>query len=406
LLPDPPRAERFRTIISVDDHIVEPPHLFEGRIPARLADRAPKIVPLEDGVAWLYDGKLLANIGLAAVVGRPAREWGADPVRFEDMRSGAYNPAARLADMDLDGIYASVNFPSFLPGFGGARLQTLTGDLDLAFACVRAWNDWNIDEWTAQAPARFIPVQLPWLHDPERGAAEIRRNADRGFKAVTFPEQPERSGFPSMFSDHWDPIMRACEETDTVVCIHTGSGGGLTDLGDGAPAALASLIFGSYSLIPTAVWLYSMVPVRFPRLKICVAEGGIGWVPGLLDRLEHLVRHQDNPIYYGSWYGLDMSPAEVLRRNFWFCAVDDPSAWVLREHIGRDKILLEVDYPHPDSSWPNSQRLFEAQLGALDSDEADRFAWRNASALFRHPVPPTVQTDPDATFDPILGLRE
>jgi predicted TIM-barrel fold metal-dependent hydrolase len=398
MLPDPPRARRYRTIISVDDHLVEPPDMFEGRVPGKLAERAPRIVPTPDGhgAAWLYDGVLMPNIGLAAVAGRPAREWGTDPVRFEDMRPGAWQAGARVADMDLDGVYASVNFPSFLAGFGGARLQTVTEDRELALACVRAFNDWVAEEWTGAAPERLIPVQLPWLHDPELGAEEIRRNAARGFKAVTFPEHPERSGFPSMFTRDWDPIMRACAETDTVVCIHTGSGGSLTDMGAGAPGALASLVFGSYALIPTSVWLYSMLPVRFPELKICVSEGGISWVPGLLDRLDHLLRHRENPAYYGPWYGLDISPSEVLQRNFWFCAVDDPTAWALRHRIGVDRIMLESDYPHPDSNWPNTQAVFQEQLRGVPPDESIRISWRNASELFRHPVPAPVQDDPDA----------
>ncbi|HEX4659010.1 MAG TPA: amidohydrolase family protein [Streptosporangiaceae bacterium] len=398
LLPDPPRARRHRTIISVDDHLVEPPDTFSGRIPAKFAERAPRIVPTPDGrgEAWLYDGTLMPNIGLSAVVGRPAREWGTDPVRFADMRRGAWSPTARLADMDLDGVYASVNFPSFLPGFGGARLQTVTPDRELALACVRAWNDWLVEEWAGADPARFIPVQLPWLHDPELGAAEIRRNAARGFKAVTFPEHPERSGFPTMFTGHWDPIMRACAETQTVVCIHTGSGGSLTDMGAGAPPSLASLIFGSYALIPTSVWLYSMLPVRFPELKICVAEGGISWVPGLLDRMDHLERHRQNRAYYGPWFDVDISPAEVLRRNFWFCAVDDPSAWSLRHRIGVERIMLEVDYPHPDSNWPNTQAVFAEQLKDVPAAESELISWRNASDLFRHPVPRSVQDDPDS----------
>lgn len=398
MLPDPPRAKRYRTIISVDDHLVEPPDMFEGRVPGNLAERAPHIVPTEDGhgTAWLYDGVLMPNIGLAAVVGRPAREWGTDPVRFEDMRAGAWQAGARVADMDLDGVYASVNFPSFLAGFGGARLQTVTEDRELALACVRAFNDWVTEEWAGAAPERLIPVQVPWLHDPGLGAEEIRRNAARGFKAVTFPEHPERSGFPSMFTRNWDPIMRACAETGTVVCIHTGSGGSLTDMGAGAPAALASLVFGSYALIPTSVWLYSMLPVRFPELKICVSEGGISWVPGLLDRLDHLLRHRENPAYYGPWYGLDISPSEVLQRNFWFCAVDDPSAWALRHRIGVDRIMLESDYPHPDSNWPNTQAVFQEQLRDVPPAESMRISWQNASELFRHPVPAAVQHDPDA----------
>ncbi len=396
LLPDPPRAVRYHTIISVDDHVVEPPDTFENRLPKRLQERAPRVVLLEGGgEAWQFENQLIPNIGLAAASGRPAREWGTDPERFADMREGTWNPDARVRDMDLDGVYASLNFPSFLPGFGGNRLQTLTKDLQLSLACVRAYNDWHLEAWVGSHPDRFIACQLPWLHDPQLGAEEIRRNAARGFKAVTFPEHPDWIGFPSVFTTHWDPFMQACAETGTVVCLHTGSGG-LPNMGEGAPASLASLVFGSYALIPTAMWLYSLYPVRFPDLKFAISEGGIGWVPGLLDRLDHLLRHVDNPAYFAPWDKVDLRPSEVLHRNFWFCAVDDASAWSNRHRIGVDRILIEVDYPHPDSSWPNSQAQFHEQLADVPSDEAAAITWRNASELFGHPVPVAVQADPNA----------
>ena len=133
-------------------------------------------------------------------------------------------------------------------------------------------------------------------------------------------------------------------------------------MGDGAPASLAPLIFGSYALIPTAMWLYSLLPVRFPELKFAISEGGIGWVPGLFDRLDHLLRHADNPAYFAPWDKVELRPSEVLHRNFWFCAVDDTSAWANRHRIGIDRILIEVDYPHPDTSWPSTQAQFHEQL--------------------------------------------
>ena len=108
------------------------------------------------------------------------------------------------------------------------------------------------------------------------------------------------------------------------------------------------------------------------------------------------MRHRENPAYYGPWYGLDISPSEVLQRNFWFCAVDDPSAWALRHRIGVDRIMLESDYPHPDSNWPNTQAVFQEQLRDVPPEESMRISWGNASELFRHSVPAAVQDDPDA----------
>ena len=112
------------------------------------------------------------------------------------MRRGSWDIHQRVVDMDLDGVFASVNFPSFLPGFGGGRIQTVTDDRDLALAVVRAWNDWHLEEWAGAYPDRIIPCQITWLHDPALAAGEIRANAARGFRAVSFPESTENLGLP------------------------------------------------------------------------------------------------------------------------------------------------------------------------------------------------------------------
>ena len=183
-------------IVSVDDHLVEPAHLFEGRMPAALVDAAPRIEVADDGTeAWLFDGRRHPQIGLNAVVGRPKDEWSMEPANFDDMRRGCWDPEARLADMDVDGVWASLHYPSLIAGFCGSNFSRCS-DPDLGLACVRAWNDWHLDEWVGPRTDRFIPLQLPWLSDPEVAAAEVRRNAERGFRAVSFLEQPVDMGLP------------------------------------------------------------------------------------------------------------------------------------------------------------------------------------------------------------------
>jgi predicted TIM-barrel fold metal-dependent hydrolase len=393
-LPEPERQERFRPIISVDDHIVEPPDIFEGRVPARLAERAPRVVQTSSGFdTWLYDGELLPNIGLNAVVGRPPAEYSREPTSFDDMRKGSWDIHHRIADMNIDGVFASLNFPSFLPGFGGGRIQTVTDDRDLALAVVRAWNDWHIEEWAGAYPERIIPCQITWLHDPALAASEIRSNAARGFRAVSFPESPENLGLPSLHTDHWNELWAACEETETVVCLHTGSGGILPTTSSDAPREATALLFGLVAVYPAADWLFSLIPVRYPGLKIVLAESGIGWVAGMIDRLDHISRYHE---CYGDWKGTDLAPSEVLRRNFWFCALDNPSSMKDIPYIGAENVLCEVDYPHADSSWPHTQRTLQQQVAGLDEGVVERIAWKNASELFRHPVPASVLSDPES----------
>lgn len=393
-LPEPDRRPRRFPFISVDDHIVEPPHLFEGRMPAKFAARAPKVITTDDGSElWEVDGQRHPNVGFNALVGRPVSEYSMEPTRFEDMRRGAWDIHARIHDMDLNGVYASVNFPSSLVGFGGVRLTSYTDDPELALAMVRAWNDWHLEEWAGSYPDRIIPLQLPWMHDPEVGAAEIRRNAARGFKAITFCESPHKAGFPSLFTGYWDPMLRACEETGTVICLHVGSSGTIPSVADDAPVDTVGVLFFASAMFVAVEWLYAKIGLRFPKLKICLSEGGISWVPGLLDRLDHMASYHE---MYGTWNDEQETPAEVFQRMFWHCAIDDTSTFALRERIGVDRILLESDYPHCDTTWPDTQERLWAQISGCSPEEIEMMTWRTASELFDHPVPESVQRDPES----------
>jgi predicted TIM-barrel fold metal-dependent hydrolase len=393
-LPDPARRTRHYTLISVDDHLVEPPHMFEGRVPSRFADRAPRVEIDDDGMEhWRYDDQRHYKVGLNAVVGRPRDELSFEPTRFDEMRRGAWDIDARVHDMDLNGVYASLNFPSSLAGFAGQRYQLGVSDPDLALAVVRAANDWHLDEWAGRHPGRIIPCQLPWLLDPELAADEIRRNVERGFRAVTFPELPERLGLPSLHTGYWDPFVAACAETGTVICLHVGSSSSAPMTSSDAPSDTIGVLFFGWAMFAAVDWLYSRLPVRYPELRICLSEGGIGWVAGLLDRLDHVERYQQ---MYGTWEGIELTPSEVLRRNFWFCAIEDPSGLEQRHRIGVDHILLEADYPHQDGTWPDTQEIVRQQIGTFAADDIRKLTWENASRLFDHPVPAAVQADPDA----------
>src|SRR5262249_14147873 len=192
-------------------------------------------------------------------------------------------------------------------GFGGARLQTIVDDVDLALATVRAYNQWHHEVWAGSHPDRLIATQIPWLHDPQLGAEEIRANAGRGFKAVTFPESPDKLGFPSVFTDHWDPFLSACAETGTVLCLHTGSAGGLPSTGTpGAPPDVTGVLFAMSAMMTAIDWLFSGYPMRYPDLKICLSEGGAAWVPAVLDRLEWCQRRGTRHHTLDDW---DVTPA-------------------------------------------------------------------------------------------------
>ena len=381
LLPDPEPADVRYTIISVDDHLVEPPEMFEGRLPARFQSRAPRVVTDERGhEVWEYEGQRFTQVGMNAVAGRTKSMKNLEPTRFADMRKGCWDITERVRDMDLNGVWASMNFPSMITGFCG-RVFAQIDDLELGFATTQAWNDWLHEEWWQPAKDRIIPLGLTFLADPVLGAAEIRRNAERGFVAVTLPERPQNIGFPSLFTGYWDPIVEACADTDTVIALHVGSSGGYPSP-EAAPALqLGATMFGQLSLAACAEWLWSGYPLKYPDLKITMSEGGIGWVAMLLDRLDNIVDRS------GYGLGWDVRPADVLLRNFWFCTIDDPSTIVTRHRIGVENIMFETDYPHGDGTWPETQQVVADTYGDLPVDELRAILCENAARVFRHPLP-------------------
>jgi predicted TIM-barrel fold metal-dependent hydrolase len=387
LLPDPEPQARSFTIVSVDDHLTEPADLFVTRFPAKLRDDAPQIVVQPDGSEqWRYKGRLYADNGLSVVAGRPREEWKEEVLNFDEMRRGCWDVRQRVADMDLDGIWASLCFPSGAWGFTG-RVLSMNRDEEVGLAAIRAWNSWMIEEWHGAYPERFIPMQLPWLKDPALAGEEVRRNAELGFTSVSFLESPERLDLPPITDhDHWAPFFNACEETDTVISLHCGASGFTLQGSPGTGLNTQVSMFPGTAFCAAVDWVWAGIPGRYPDLKIALSEGGIGWVPMAIDRLDYIVEHSSGSAAVEPW-AFDLSPSEVLRRNFYFCMLDDPSTLDQRHLIGIDHIMFETDYPHADSTWPHSQDLLRKRLGHVPFEEAAMIAGGNAARLFRHPLP-------------------
>ena len=368
-------------LVSVDDHIIEPPGLFANHIPRKYADRAPQLIFDEKAgtQSWTWEGGSSTTTFINAVVTLPKDEWGFDPSTLAEIRPGCYDVNERVRDMDRNGILASMCFPSF-PGMAGAFFAAAK-DKALGTACLQAYNDWHIDEWAASHPGRFIPLPLSPLWDPELAAAEVRRCARKGCTAITFSEDPVAAGFESFHSGAWDPFFAACVEEGVVVAIHIASG--VTGL-QGAPDTPMDvmLTLPTWLALPTAAnFLWSGALQRFPDLKIALSEGGTSWVPGFLDRME---RHYSNQ----KWTGADLggkTPSETFRDHFLCCFICDPSGLLLRDRIGVDNIAYEVDYPHSDCTFPNSaEELWEHfELASCSDAERYKIGYENASRWLR-----------------------
>ena len=372
-------------LISVDDHVIEPPGVWQDRLPASMRDEGPRIVegPSPEGQppadVWLYEGQVFPNIGLNAVAGKDRSQWGLDPTRYDDMLPGCYDPVARVLDMDLDGVQAGLNFPTF-PRFAGTVF--LQGkDRALALECVKAYNDWTLDEWCAAAPERLIPCMLVPLDDPELAAAEVRRTAAKGGRTVTFPENPVPLGLPSFHSDHWDPFWAAVDECEMPVSMHFGTSGQVPMPSLDGPMAVWISLMGTNSQAAFADLLFSEVFHKFPGVKVSLAEGGIGWMPWLLERIDYTwERHSGYQDYNTS-----VRPSELVQEHIYGCFISDRTGILLRHEIGIDRIMWEGDYPHSDSQFPGSRKRAVEAFEDVPDEDVRKIVETNARRLFRFP---------------------
>jgi predicted TIM-barrel fold metal-dependent hydrolase len=384
-------------LVSVDDHLVEPPHMFEAHIPDRYRDRAPKVVHADDGSdVWVFNDAVIPNIGLNAVAGRPKEEYGIEPTAFDEIRPGCWDIHERVKDMNAGGVLGSMCFPSF-PAFSG-RLFAAAEDKDLALAVVRAYNDWHVDEWCGSYPGRFIPMGLPVLWDPELAAEEVRRLAAKGVHSVTFTENPATLGYPSFHDPHWDPFWTALCDEGVVLSVHLGSSGKLAVTAADAPVDVMITLQPMNICAAAADLLWSRVLKEFPAMRIALSEGGTGWIPYFLDRLDRT--YDMHHLWTGQDFG-DRLPSEVFREHFLTCFIADPVGIKLRHDIGIDNIAWECDYPHSDSSWPDAPEELARVAHDVSEDDLGKIGHANAMRWYSYD-PFAHRAQPDCT---VAALR-
>jgi predicted TIM-barrel fold metal-dependent hydrolase len=362
-------------LISVDDHIIEPPDMFVNHLPEKYKADAPRLVHLDDGTdVWKFRDTVIQNSALNAVAGRPKEEFGLEPQGLDEIRPGCYDVNERVKDMNAGGMLASMNFPSF-PGFA-ARLFA-TEDSDFSLALVRAYNDWHIDEWCGAHPGRFIPMALPVIWDAELCAAEVRRVSAKGVHSLTFTENPAALGYPSFHHEYWNPLWKALVDTDTVMSVHIGSSGRLSIPAVDSPPDVMITLQPMNIVSAAADLLWSRVIKDFPGIKIALSEGGTGWIPYFLERIDRTYE------MHATWTLQDFGgklPSEVFRENFLTCFISDPLGVKLRHEIGIDNIAWECDYPHSDSMWPHApEELHEVMVRHnVPDDDINKMTHENA----------------------------
>ena len=369
-------------LVSIDDHMIEPPDMYKKHVPAKWADKAPKVVRNDQGVdQWVFQGQATSTaFGMAATVGWPAEEWGFNPGVYSELRPGCFDVHQRVRDMNANGVLAQMNFPT-MAGFN-ARTFTESSDKEIALVMLQAYNDWAIDEWAGAYPDRFIPQGIVPMWDVELAAKEVHRVAKKGCRSISFLETPHVQGFPSFLSGHWDPMLQAIVDENMVLSLHIGAGFDVIKRPVEASADHLMVLACQISAITAQDLLFGPTLRRFPELRVALSEGGIGWIPFYFDRID---RHYENQKWMNHKDDFDgKKPSEVFREHILACYITDPSGLLLRDRIGIDIIAWECDYPHTDTTWPVSPEFAwnELQTAGCRDEEIHKITWENACRFF------------------------
>lgn len=375
-------------LLSADDHLIEPPHLWVDRVPERYRDSCPRVVQVDGRDAWSFNGEL-THIPMGScrpLPGHPPYGYPPAPgtANFDEIRPGCYDPVERLRDMDVDGVWGQLCFPNYAR-FAGHRFFLGLDDLDLGLACLRTYNDYLLGEWCATDPARLYGAAILPLYDVELAVAELQRVAVMGAKAIAFSENPTVLGLPSVHTDHWEPLWSALAEIDIPLCMHIGSSSRLVTTSADAPPTVLVTCNGINSMMAGIDWLLSGILERHD-LKVILSEGGAGWIPYVLERADkafHDTRIKPNTEIGQTSKGGTIPPSELFRRHLYVCLVDERFALRSLGDIPVDNLLFEGDYPHGDGLWPDNRRYLEQVLADVPDDDARKIAETNLRKLLK-----------------------
>jgi len=395
-------------IVSVDDHVVEPAHVWQTWLPEKHREKGPRVerkrwapfvhhpgakyTNTEDpdgewGDAWVFEDRLIyvqkkfVAIPLSATPGGDIAKFDRTvmtmtALTYDDMRPGCYERDARVADFELNWVDGSLPFPTF-PRFCGQTFHE-ADDKDLALACVRAYNDWMVHEWCEPSGGMNLPLCLMPLWDVDLAVAEIRRNAECGVRAFCFSELPTRLGLPSIHTGHWDPVLAVCNDTGVTLCMHIGSSSSNPAASPDAPEGVGGTLAFNNSMASLADWLFSGKLMTFPKLKLAYSEGQIGWIPYALERADTVWDQHD--AWQHSKEIVPEPPSTYYYGRIFGCFTADRVGLANLDSVGVDNICFETDYPHTDTTWPHSKEYVEKMVAdaGLDDDTAYKVLRGNA----------------------------
>lgn len=314
---------------SADSHILEPDDLWTESLPEPLARRAPRSERHGEQEITIVDGQLVRR----------------DPIAFVGLRPpGAHNAKDRLVDLDEQGVWSEVVFPSL------GMWTAMISDPELVQACCRSYNDWLRDE-LVRTSHRFVPAAMLSMLDTDDAVAELHRTRDLGFTAMFLATTPPPG---RDFNDElWDPLWAAASEAGAVLCFHVGTGG-VQKVARGPGGAVINYVETFFPAQRTVTHLVAGGALdRYPALRVFIAEAGASWVPALADRMDEAYRQHHMFVRPP----LSMLPSDLIYRQVYTSFQHDRTAIQAVMAMGYERVMWGTDYPHLEGTYPDTQRV-------------------------------------------------
>ena len=362
-------------IISADSHVNPPKDLWTSRAPAKLRDRVPRVESTPQGDLWIVDSQVSGAIGLDASAGHKPEEFRPSGMTYKDMRPGSYDPAARLADMDLDGVDAEVLY------FGGP-VTSLSPDPELRGYVIQTYNDWMV-ELSKAAPTRLVGLAHIPLLDLAEAMAELRRVAKLGLRGFHVDPFPDERGGKALWDAAYEPFWALVEETGLPISFHI-VGPRNTNVQQTFMNPTPGVKETFIAIAPISICevvstlVFTGILARHPKLHFVLVECGIGWIPYFVERMDQTF----NKHRFWTKSVITEKPSTYWYRQGHATFIQDLAGVAARHRAGLRNIMWSTDYPHSDSTWPKSREALAAHFQDVPEVERALIAGGNAAALY------------------------
>jgi predicted TIM-barrel fold metal-dependent hydrolase len=391
------RSELFHEVASIDypivdadAHVNEPPELWQSRVPAKWRARAPKLLHTEQGDVWSFDdGKRLRPLGLTATAGLSFLQFAPAGLRYAEIRPGSFDTRARLADMDVDGIFAQVLYPSVT--LAGAAVYA--SERELQRVCVRAYNEW-LGEFCEGSGGRLVPQAIVPTTGVKDALEELDWAAAHGHRGAVISAFPNGTLEPAPEDE---PFWSRAEELELPIAVHIGSFTPASTTGGGRTVDMQSLAFlgragaskaGGHTLPVVSELLFAGIFEKHARLRCVLVEANIGWIPTLLEQVDDMfLRYR---FFTKAVESMKTMPSKLFHRSFWATFMIDTVGIELRHRMNIDHLMYSTDYPHTGCDWPNTRTTIERVFRGVPKEQVKKMLCDNAAALYKLELPAAV----------------